>query len=150
VFNHPSYTFSIPHKRLYTLFKGTTVTPGFIRASSVSSHSRIPLHAAPFISSSYGALCTPNALTCGAPCPSDETGATTQVAPSAPKRSTTPPQPHGGSEASYMAPSCSTPVPSQRAGPLVDLHLRRRSLAMPNQPRASQHLWTVYMRFKPS
>jgi hypothetical protein len=67
VFNHPNYTFSIPDKRLYTLFKGTTVTPGFVQASSVSSHGRAPLHAAPFISSSYDALYTSDALTCGVP-----------------------------------------------------------------------------------
>jgi hypothetical protein len=65
--SHPNYTFSIPDKRLYTLFKGTTVTLGFVRASSVSSHGRAPLHAAPFISSSYGALYTSDALTCGVP-----------------------------------------------------------------------------------
>jgi hypothetical protein len=40
VFSHPNYTFSIPDKRLYTLFKGTTVTPCFVRATSVSSHGR--------------------------------------------------------------------------------------------------------------
>jgi hypothetical protein len=67
VFNHPYYTFSIPDNRLYTLFKGITVTPGFERVSSVSSHGRAPLHAAPFISSSYGALYTSGVLTCGAP-----------------------------------------------------------------------------------
>jgi hypothetical protein len=37
---HPNYTFSIPDKRLYTLFKGITVTPRFVRASNVSSHGR--------------------------------------------------------------------------------------------------------------
>jgi hypothetical protein len=37
---HPNYTFSVPDKRLYTLLKGITVTPRFVRASSVSSHSR--------------------------------------------------------------------------------------------------------------
>jgi hypothetical protein len=51
VFNHPNYTFSIPNKRLYTLFEGLTVTPGFVRVSNVSLHGRAPLHAAPFISS---------------------------------------------------------------------------------------------------
>jgi hypothetical protein len=67
VFNHPNYTFSIPDKCLYTLFKGTTVTPGFVRAYSVSSHDRAPLHAASFISPSYDALYTSDALTCGVP-----------------------------------------------------------------------------------
>jgi hypothetical protein len=37
---HPNYTFSVPDKRLYTFFKGITVTPRFVRASSVSSHGR--------------------------------------------------------------------------------------------------------------
>jgi hypothetical protein len=37
---HPNYTFSITDKRLYTLFKGITVTPRFVRASNVSSHGR--------------------------------------------------------------------------------------------------------------
>jgi hypothetical protein len=36
----PNYTFSVPDKRLYTLLKGITVTPHFVRASSVSSHGR--------------------------------------------------------------------------------------------------------------
>jgi hypothetical protein len=36
----PNYTFSVPDKRLYTFFKGITVTPRFVRASSVSSHGR--------------------------------------------------------------------------------------------------------------
>jgi hypothetical protein len=35
---HPNYTFFVPNKRLYMLFKGITVTPRFVRASSVSSH----------------------------------------------------------------------------------------------------------------
>jgi hypothetical protein len=38
ILNHPNYTFSIPDKRLYTFFKGITVTPCFVRATSVSSH----------------------------------------------------------------------------------------------------------------
>jgi hypothetical protein len=37
---HPNYTFSIPNKQLYTLFKGIIVTPRFVRASGVSSHGR--------------------------------------------------------------------------------------------------------------
>jgi hypothetical protein len=37
---HPNYTFSVPDKRIYTLSKGITVTPHFVRASSVSSHGR--------------------------------------------------------------------------------------------------------------
>jgi hypothetical protein len=36
----PNYTFSVPDKRLYTLLKGITVTPRFVRASSMSSHGR--------------------------------------------------------------------------------------------------------------
>jgi hypothetical protein len=33
-----NYTFSVPDKRLYTLYKGTTVTPHIVQASNVSSH----------------------------------------------------------------------------------------------------------------
>jgi hypothetical protein len=31
MFNHPNYTFSVPDKRLYTLFEGITLTPSFVR-----------------------------------------------------------------------------------------------------------------------
>jgi hypothetical protein len=33
-----NYTFSVPHKRLYTLYKGITVTPRVVHASNVSSY----------------------------------------------------------------------------------------------------------------
>jgi hypothetical protein len=33
-----NYTFSVPDKQLYTLYKGITVTPRVVQASSVSSH----------------------------------------------------------------------------------------------------------------
>jgi hypothetical protein len=36
----PNYTFFIPHKRLYTFYKGITVTPRLVQASSVSSYGR--------------------------------------------------------------------------------------------------------------
>jgi hypothetical protein len=36
----PNYTFSVPDKRLYTLYKGITVTPRLIQASSTSSYGR--------------------------------------------------------------------------------------------------------------
>jgi hypothetical protein len=35
---YPNYTFSVPDKRLYTLYKGITVTPRLLQASSVSSY----------------------------------------------------------------------------------------------------------------
>jgi hypothetical protein len=35
-----NYTFSVPDKRLLTLYKGITVTPGVVHASSVSSYDR--------------------------------------------------------------------------------------------------------------
>jgi hypothetical protein len=35
---HLNYTFSVPDKRLYPLYKGITVTPRVVQASSVSSH----------------------------------------------------------------------------------------------------------------
>jgi hypothetical protein len=67
VLNHPNYTFSILDNLLYTLSEGKTVKPGFVRVSSVSPHGRAPLHATPFVSSSYGAFYTSDMLTCGAP-----------------------------------------------------------------------------------
>jgi hypothetical protein len=33
-----NYTFFVPDKRLYTLYKGITVTPHVVQASSVSSY----------------------------------------------------------------------------------------------------------------
>jgi hypothetical protein len=35
-----NYTFSVPDKRLQTLYKGITVTPRVVQASSVSSYGR--------------------------------------------------------------------------------------------------------------
>jgi hypothetical protein len=35
-----NYTFSVPDKRIYTLYKGIAVTPRVVQASSVSSHSQ--------------------------------------------------------------------------------------------------------------
>jgi hypothetical protein len=37
---YPNYTFFVPDKRLYTLYKGITVTPRLVQASSVSSYSQ--------------------------------------------------------------------------------------------------------------
>jgi hypothetical protein len=85
--NTPNYTFSVPDKWLYTLFKGITVTPCFVRASNVSSHGRA--------SFTRGTFCL-----CFVRRPlhvrrayvwrssSDKAGATTRATPSAPKRST--------------------------------------------------------------
>jgi hypothetical protein len=47
VLKHPNYTFSVPDKRLYTLFKGITVTSRFVRASSVSLHGRASFDSVP-------------------------------------------------------------------------------------------------------
>jgi hypothetical protein len=53
----PNYTFSIPHTRLYTLYKGLTVTPcpntGLQRVFVRSCHL---YNAAPLVSASYDAL----------------------------------------------------------------------------------------------
>jgi hypothetical protein len=73
-------------------------------------------------------------------CSSHEARATTRDVPSATKRPTAPLQPWEVSEASHVIPPRSAPEPSQRAGFLIDPHLRRRSPVMPNQQRASQHL----------
>jgi hypothetical protein len=122
---HPNYTFFVPDKWLYMLFKGITVTPCFVRASSVSSHGRA-------------------AFTRGASClyfirrplhvqrayvsrrPSDRAKAAARAAPSVSKQSTTPPRPCWVSEASRM--TCFHPS-SERTRCVVFstyLHLRRR------------------------
>jgi hypothetical protein len=45
---HLNYTFSVPNNQLYTLYKGTTVTPRIVQASSVSSHGQTAFtHCAP-------------------------------------------------------------------------------------------------------
>jgi hypothetical protein len=45
---HLNYTFSVPDNRLFTLYKGITVTPCVVQASSVSSHSQTAFtHCAP-------------------------------------------------------------------------------------------------------
>jgi hypothetical protein len=89
---HPNYTFSIPDKRLYTLFKGITITPHFVWASSVSSHGRAYF--------TCGASCLsfvrhPLHVQCAyvSRCFSDRAKGTARAALSVPKRSTTPPRP---------------------------------------------------------
>jgi hypothetical protein len=145
--SHPNYTFSIPDRRLYTLFKGIIVTPCFVRASQrvfarssllYTRHLLSLLRTTPFT--------RPTRLRVA--CSSDEAEATTRALPTAPKRPTAPLQPWDVSEASRLTPSRSAPEPSQRARFLVDPHLRRRSPVMLNQPWANQHLQTVLMRFK--
>jgi hypothetical protein len=92
VIKQPNYTFSVPDKRIYTLLKSITVTPRFVRASSVSSHGqpsftrrafclsfvRRPLH----VRRAY--------VQWG---PSDRARAIVRPVPSAPKRPTTPLRP---------------------------------------------------------
>jgi hypothetical protein len=50
-----NYTFSVPDKRLQTLYKGITVTPRVVQASSVSSYGRNTFTRDPLVSASYGA-----------------------------------------------------------------------------------------------
>jgi hypothetical protein len=98
---HPNYTFSVPDKRLYTLFKGITVTPRFVRASSVSSHGRASFTCGAFcLSFVRRPLHVRHAYVWR--CSSNKARATTRAAPSAPKRPTTPLQPWKASEASHM------------------------------------------------
>jgi hypothetical protein len=86
---HPNYTFSIPDKQLYTLFKGITVTPRFVRASSVSSHGRAPFtRDAPCLSLVRHPLHVQHAYVSRRF--SDRAQATARAAPSVPTRTTTP------------------------------------------------------------
>jgi hypothetical protein len=39
---HLNYTFSVPDNRLYMLYKGITVSPRVVQASSMSSHGQTP------------------------------------------------------------------------------------------------------------
>jgi hypothetical protein len=66
---YPNYTFSVPDKRLYTLYKGTTVTPCLLQASIVSSYGLSHLSTRRLLSLIRTApLYTSDAATChGAP-----------------------------------------------------------------------------------
>jgi hypothetical protein len=145
--NHPNSTFSIFNRRLYTLFKGITVTPCFVRASQ-RVFARLSLLYTRHLLSLLRTTPFTRLTRLRVACSSDEAGATTRAEPSAPKRPTMSLQPWEVSEASRLTPSRSAPEPSQRARFLVDSHLRRRGPVMPNQLRANQHLQTVLMRFK--
>jgi hypothetical protein len=48
-----NYTFSVPDKRLYTLYKGITVTLRVVQASACLRTAKPPLHAAHLVSASY-------------------------------------------------------------------------------------------------
>jgi hypothetical protein len=134
---HLNYTFSDPDKRLYTLFKGITVTPCFVRASSVRTVEP-PLHAASFVSFVRRPLHVRRAYVWR--CFSDKAGATTPAVSSAPKRPTAPLQPWEASEVSHMTRPRPAPEHSRRVGFLIATHLRRRSPVVPNRSQASQHL----------
>jgi hypothetical protein len=85
----PNYTFSVPDKRLYMLFKGITVTLRFVWAPSVSSHGQA--------SFTRGAFCL-SFIRCPLHvrrahvwrCSSDKAGSTTRAVPSALERPTAP------------------------------------------------------------
>jgi hypothetical protein len=121
---HPNYTFFVPDKRLYTLFKGITVTPCFVQASSMSLHGRAPFTRG---TSSLSFVRRPLHIWRAyvLQCFSVKTRATTRAAPSAPKRSTTPPQPWCASNASHMTRSCPSPERSRSKWFLSHPHLRR-------------------------
>jgi hypothetical protein len=57
-----NYTFSVPDKRLYTLSKGVTVTPALYGHPACLRTVDPPLHAAPFVSPSYGTFTHPVCL----------------------------------------------------------------------------------------
>jgi hypothetical protein len=131
---HPNYTFSVHDKRLYTFFKGITVTPRFVRASSVSSHGRAAftrdvsslLRTAPFTRPTR--LCVTSPL--------DKAKATARAAPSAPKQSTTPPR----------------PCPHDLFPPSIGAHPTHSALnlSVPLAPKAcnlrSRHGWKLHLR----
>jgi hypothetical protein len=87
-----NYTFSVPDKRLYTLYKGITVTPRVVQASSVSSHGQATF--------TRGASClmlrtVPPLHVCCSHVPWHHLGgakATVRAAPSAPNRPMTLPR----------------------------------------------------------
>jgi hypothetical protein len=136
---HPNYTFFIPDKRLYTLFKGITVTPRFVRASSVSSHGRDSFTRGAFcLSFIWRPLHVRHAYVWR--CFSDEAGATTHAVSSAPKRPIAPLQLWEASEMSHMTRPRPASEHSRRVGFLIGPHLRRRSPVTPNRSRASHHL----------
>jgi hypothetical protein len=116
---YSNYTFSVPDKRLYTLYKGITVTLACLRTA------KPPLHAAPLVSASYDA---PLHVWRGHVLrrPFDGAKATVRAAPSAPNQPATPPRPHWASETSRL--DCLPPHAgrTQRVVLLAHSHLRRR------------------------
>jgi hypothetical protein len=112
---YPNYTFSVPDKRLYTLYKGITVTPRFLQASSVSSYGQATFPR------SASCLCFVRRLfthpTQPRVPPSDRAKAAVRAAPSAPNQSTRPPQPHQAFEVSRLIrlPPCTRAYPTRDA-----------------------------------
>jgi hypothetical protein len=122
---HPNYTFFISDKRLYTLFKGITVTPRFVRTSSVSSHGRAPFtRGAPCLSFVRHPLHIRHAYVLWHF--SDRAQATVRAAPSVPTRTTTPARPSWVPEAPRVI---RFRPPSERTQPVAfstHPHLRHR------------------------
>jgi hypothetical protein len=122
---HPNYTFSIPNKWLYTLFKGITVTPRFVRASSVSSHERAPFtRGAPCLSFIWHPLHVQHAYVSWHF--SDRAQATVRTAPSVPTPTTMPARPSWVPEAPRVIHFCPPLEHTQPAAFSTHLHLRHR------------------------
>jgi hypothetical protein len=117
---YPNYTFFVPDKRLYTLYKGITVTPCLLQASSVSSYGQATFPCGAFC------LCfiqrpftRPTQPRVAVP-PPDRAKAAVRAAPSAPIQSLTPPRSHRASEASRLIrlPPCTGAYPTHDASDL--------------------------------
>jgi hypothetical protein len=122
---YPNYTFSILDKRLYTLYKGITVTPcpntSLQRVFVRSCHL---YNAAALVSASYGAplhVWRSHVLWR----PFNQAKVTVRAAPSALKQPTTPPRPYWASEASRL----DAPERARCVVLLTRSHLRRRRSA---------------------
>jgi hypothetical protein len=120
---YPNYTFSVPDKRLYTLYKGITVTPRLLQASNVSSYGQatFPRGASClcFVRRLFTRLTQPRVAV-----PPDRAKAAARAAPSAPiqssRPSSRPPRPHRASEASRLIrlPPCTGAYPTNDASNL--------------------------------
>jgi hypothetical protein len=120
---YPNYTFSVPDKRLYTLYKGITVTPRLLQASNVSSYGQatFPRGASClcFVRRLFTRLTQPRVAV-----PPDRAKAAARAAPSAPiqssRPSSRPPRPHRASEASRLIrlPPCTGAYPTHDASNL--------------------------------
>jgi hypothetical protein len=114
---YPNYTFSVPDKRLYTLYKAITVTPRLLQASSLSSYGQATFPCGASCLCFIRRLFTCPTQPCVAVPPLDRAKAAARAAPSAPIQSSRPPRPHRASEASRLIrlPPCTGAYPTRDA-----------------------------------